>query len=307
MLAVAIWGAIARGGGELPSASRSNDTIGPIIGITAPAREASLGPVQSGRISEIRVSEGDTVREGDVLFSFDDAVQRSRLAIAQLDAQSTLGIELAGARYAQAKRDYERLVGLQSGENASSKEKLDAHASAEIARLQFEIAKVTRSLLGLARDREKAALEELSVRAPFSGYVARQLKQVGESPDQREAVLRIVQLDPLHVTLDCPLSIAPLIEMGEVVEVVPTEPHWAARMGRVIMKHRVADAASQTFRVKVAVGNSDLAWMSGLKVFVSFPKADGARTDRGIQGPPEPGAASQRAAGRVAKFDGPRE
>jgi hypothetical protein len=32
----------------------------------------------------------------------------------------------------------------------------------------------------------------------------------------------------------------------------------------------VADAASQTFRVKVTVENADAGWISGLKVNVSF-------------------------------------
>jgi len=275
--------------------------VEPLIGITAPAREASLGPIQSGRIREIFVGEGDTVHQGDALFSFDDAVQRSRVAIARLDAQSTLGIELAKERYSQAQRDYERLVGLQTDENASSKEILDAQGRAEIARLEFEIAKATKALLQLAYEREKAALSELTVRAPFSGYVAEQLKYVGESPDQREAVLRIVQLDPLHVTLDCPLSFAPIIEMGDVVEVVPVEPYWTARVGRVILKHRVADAASQTFRVKVAVENEDMAWMSGLKVVVKFPHARAAVGDVGVHNPSDPGAAAGRSDGKVAR------
>ncbi|MFQ5461211.1 MAG: efflux RND transporter periplasmic adaptor subunit [Phycisphaerae bacterium] len=300
-VALVFGGGAVCAAGEPALVADGHTRVEPLIGITAPAREASLGPIQSGRIHEVLVGEGDTVQEGDALFSFDDAVQRSRVAIARLDAQSTLGIELARERYSQAQRDYERLVGLQSGENASSKEILDAQGRAEIARLEFEIAKATKALLGLAYEREKAALSELTVRAPFSGYVAQQLKYVGESPDQREAVLRIMQLDPLHVTLDCPLSLAPIIELGDVVEVVPVEPYWTTRRGRVILKHRIADAASQTFRVKVAVENEDMAWMSGLKVLVKFPRARAAAGDVGVQGPPDPGVAVGRWDGKVAR------
>ena len=49
-------------------------------------------------------------------------------------------------------------------------------------------------------------------------------------------------------------------------------------MGEVLLASRIADGASQTFKVKLSVGNADLGWIAGMKVVVEFK--DGANTGK---------------------------
>ncbi len=258
-----------------------------VVGITIPRRVATMGAVQPGRIESVAVSEGQPVPAGDVLFVLDDAVQRVRTHSAEADAQSLLDIELAQARYELAQREYERLTGLETQDYSSPKEVADARTSAEAARLSFEIARFEHEQAVRDYERERLALDRMSVRAPFAGYVSEVLKELGETVDEQEGVLTLVQLDPLIVAVDCPLELAPLVKAGDRVPIRPMDERWPTRTGEVTLANRVADAASQTFKVKLTVDNADGAWMSGLKVVVDFSAthADGSGPGRNADAP----------------------
>lgn len=251
-----------------------------VVGITAPYREATLAAVQPGRIAQMSAAEGATVQQGELVFALEDGVQRARAEMAEATAESTLDIELAQARQEQAQRDLNRLLKLHGDDDASSKELNDARSAATIARLEYELAKFAHAQAARAHQRELELLEQYHARAPFAGYVVEHLKHVGEAVEESEGVVTLVQLDPLQVLLDCPLSLAPSIQAGAQVTLRPFDTQWSPRQGTVVLANRVADGASQTFRVKVTVPNEDSGWVSGLKVAVEF-------SPRRVAGPSE--------------------
>lgn len=241
-----------------------------LIGITKPARTASLGPSNPQILATVHVREGMTVIEDDPIFSFDDTQQRLRVASASATAESDLDVRLAEAKWQKAKLEFEWFRNLDSGNNASSKELNDARADMNIARLEYELARFELQQSRRNYEREKQVLDELHHHAPFSGYVAEIMHEPGEALDQQEVVLSLVQLDPLHILIDCPISLAHRVKVGESVDIHPVDVPWSPRKGEVLMKQQVANAASQTFRVKISVDNPDLTWMAGVKVAVLF-------------------------------------
>ena len=253
---------------DQPSATAEHRSI---IGITGPQREATLAAVQPGRIARIAAPEGSVVEEGSLVFALEDGVQQARVEMAKSAAESTLEVELAEAKWERAQRDLDRLVRLHGSESASSKELNDARSDARIARLEHELAKFAHDQAALAFRREREALDQYYARAPFTGYVVEHLKHDGESVEESEGVVRLVQVDPLQVLVDCPLALAPFVRTGERIHVRPFDADCDARWGTVVLASRVADGASQTFKVKLTVPNGDAAWMSGLKVVVEFP------------------------------------
>lgn len=241
-----------------------------LIGITAPAKSASVASIHPARIARIFVKEGAFAKEGALLVQLSDDVQRARVAVSSADADMRSEIDLTQARWRQARSESTRLERLHGGASASSKELEDARLQQELRRLELEIARHKQDKAQRSLAREHAVLEEYRIRAPFSGYVSHQMKFVGESVDQLEPILTIVQLDPLHVTVDCPLELAESLRPGNVIRVVPVTPIWEPRIGKAVLVHKVADGASQTFRVRIAVDNHDGQWMAGLKVRVEF-------------------------------------
>ena len=269
-LLLLVTGVCAQGAGPEGTQAPSSATF-EVVGITLPYREATLSVVQPGRIEQIAASEGSVVAEGSPVFALKDGVQRARTELARGTSESTLEVELAKAHLERAERDLERLRRLHGNDDASSKELADAHSVARIARLECELARFVHGQAALAYQREKELLDQFHIRAPFHGYVAEHLKHPGEAVEEGEGVIRLVQVDPLQVVTDCPLALAGSVKAGEQVRVRPVEGQWPARWGTVILASRVADGASQTFKVKLTVPNEDAAWMAGLKVLVEFP------------------------------------
>ena len=258
-----------------------------LIGMTAPYREATLATVLPARISELPVKEGARVGRGDLVVRLDDTVQLAKKEMAEAMAASTLEIELARAEWQRNQRNLDRLTKLHGDDYASSKELSDAFADAEIARLDFEVAKFRHAQSQRVYDRENKILREFRLRAPFSGYVTRHLKQVGETVDQLEGIVTLVQLDPLRVLVDCPLAMEQSVFLGDAVSIRLGEAPGEQRVGTVVLVSRVADGASQTFRIKLTVDNADGAWVAGAKVTVVFgatERTSGANVGRAAAG-----------------------
>ena len=242
----------------------------PVIGITTPYQQATLAAIQPGRIQDILIEEGCWVRAGDLVIQLDDRVQRAKTAISAAQAESTHEIELALARWEGAKKELARLKFLRGDNHASTKELDDATTVEAVARIEYEIAKFEHTQARLVHYREQQVLEEYRIMAPFDGYAHEHLKHPGETVDEREGIVTLMRLDPIKVVIDCPLTLAPALAVGDRVTVVPSDDQWHPRPGKITLVHRVADGASQTFRVKVVVDNPDGHWLSGMKVAVFF-------------------------------------
>lgn len=238
--------------------------------MTAPFQTATLASVQPARIARIAVPEGAMVAQGELVVALEEGVQLARTEIAKAASESTLAVDLAQARWTRAKRDLDRLMRLHGEDNASSKELTDALADADITRIEYEMANFNQAQAHRAFERESRLLDEFRLQAPFSGYVSQHLKRAGETVDQLEGIVTLVQLDPLEVQVDCPLALAPMLAVGDRFVVTPADSRWPPRAGCVVLASRVADGGSQTFKVKLNVENADAGWIAGLKVVVDF-------------------------------------
>jgi RND family efflux transporter MFP subunit len=250
-----------------------------ILGITLPWQDVVLGSVKEGRIARIFVEEGQTVEAGTVLATLDNGTQLARVEMARTLAESTVEIELAKVKLEVAEHALERLIRL--SQHAPGKEVYEARSEVEKARLEIKVAELKHLQAMQSAELEELYLEQLNIRAPFSGFVTELIKRVGETVDVREGVIAMVELDPLAVSINCPLHLAGRIRRGDQFTVQPVDRHWLPKTGEVIFISRAADAASQTFRLKLKVKNDKDSWVSGLKVRVDLGKAVAKRNEPG--------------------------
>ncbi|MFH2000445.1 MAG: efflux RND transporter periplasmic adaptor subunit [Planctomycetota bacterium] len=242
-----------------------------IAGIAKPHCEALLGTVASGRIAEVHVEQGQTVQKGDLLIALEDKLQQARVEAARIQAESLVDIELAEVHLDFANHEWERLKHLK--EHASDQELKNAQLEVSYATLEYARAKREYEKACQNHKLEQLRLKDLKIYAPFTGYVTQLLKHEGETLDEQEGIVSLVQLDPLDVYLDCPLSLTLGLHVGDSFLVEAADPNWKPRMGKIVLINRVADPASQTLVVKISVANEDRGWVSGLKVFVDLRKA----------------------------------
>jgi RND family efflux transporter MFP subunit len=254
-----------------PSAARP--LAAEITGFTAPLREATLASTTPGRLAEILFNEGARVEAGAVVVRLDSAVQERRAALAEAQAESTLDADLAALRLVEARTAREHLETVADAA-ASAYERITARIAVQLAEVELARAEFRRQQAAREAGLQRALLDEYQIRAPFAGVVVEHLRKPGETAEEREGLVRLVQLDPLVVTLDCPLELAALTRIGTVVSVAPDEASGGARAATVAFVSPVADAASQTVRIKLNVPNADGVWIPGMRVRAAWPPAD---------------------------------
>lgn len=278
-----------------PSRLMADDATQPrvvtVFGFTSAARQAELASLQPAQIVRYLVEPGETVEEGQALVELDAEGQRAATEIARLDAASTLDIELAEVEWERAQRELTRLRNLGGSAEATSRELDEAEALARAGALRVAIAKLDHERAQQVWAQQQHKLAQLTLSAPFSGYVVRCEKEAGDALDEMEVAVEVVQLDPLRVELDCPLAAALTLEAGETALVHPSDAAWTAREGRVRYVSRVVDAASQTCKVRLDVPNGDGGWIAGMRVALHVELDPAAIADLALtQARPKPGA-----------------
>jgi RND family efflux transporter MFP subunit len=137
------------------------------VGEVRAARRAELAFAVSGRVSEVAMEPGDTVRRGQVLATLDTRPLAAQRAAAQAE------LTRVEAQRAEAQQRLERVRRALAG---------GAAGGGEIAAVQAEAAALEAAHLAASAQRDAAvwSLEQASLRAPMDGTVAMRLLEPGQ-------------------------------------------------------------------------------------------------------------------------------
>ena len=236
------------------------------VGTTEPYARATPGTRLMGRVGEVRFSEGDHVRKGEVLIR----IEHQDLAAKRRQAAS--GLQEARAVLANAETSLKRIQNLYR-EKAVPKQALDevetGHARAKAAVAAAE---------GALREVD-VNLGYSSVASPLDGVIVRKFVQPGDMAAPGAPLFTVEQQDPMKVTVevgerdlayvrvDSPVvvEIEALYEAGRAIQ--------AERVGKVEAVVPSADRGSRTFQVKVIL-RPDRSIRSGMFARVRFQKGD---------------------------------
>ncbi|MCB9604449.1 MAG: efflux RND transporter periplasmic adaptor subunit [Sandaracinus sp.] len=198
------------------------------------SRDALLGAALGGLVEAVSVEEGERVRSGALLVRVDAATHGARVAQARVE------VEAAERELARA----ERLEG------TLPQQQLDA------ARTRVAAAQAGLRMAQVASSRAV-------VRAPFAGTVAALNAERGEIAAPGAPLVRLVQLDPVHVTLAVPdrdvVALRP-----EMAALVRTNADPSPREGRILRISPAADLQTRAFEVIVELPNADGRLLPGM-------------------------------------------
>lgn len=231
--------------------------------VIEPALVVEIASASGGLIREIDVSRGDLVRRGQVLAILDSGIEQTTVDLMREQAASAAEIEAQRARLRLAESRAERTTSLVERNIAPQAELDEANASVEVSERELSIATMRQRIAGMELRRAEEILRQRTIMSPIEGVVIERLLFIGEFADQDRPVVRIAQLDPLHVEAFLPISAYAGLEPGMTAFIRPGDPIGGEYEAEVTVIDKVFDAASSTFGLRATLPNPDLAIPAG--------------------------------------------
>jgi RND family efflux transporter MFP subunit len=239
-----------------------------IEAITKPSQDVILSFDRAGRIVEMPVKEGDTVKAGQLVARQDDSEEQAALSYAKITAEDMTTIKAEEAVLEQKRVDYANLDKSHAG---STYEKDQARLEVTVEEAKVTLQKFQQTQNQYKYEQSKAATDKTKLFSPIDGVVQETKLQVGESVDvQNMKVVRVVKLNPLWIDVAVPFAQAEQLKIQDPAQV--TLSNKETRSAHVILVAAVADSASDTLLVRVEVANPEQR-KAGERVDVTFPQA----------------------------------
>jgi RND family efflux transporter MFP subunit len=252
-------------------------------GYVTARRRATVSSKVTGKVIEVNVDEGMAVREGQVLARLDDSTVRASLGLAraQLEAARRAVPEIE-VRVEEARTTLRRRQQL-AQEGLATPAEMD-QAEAEVNSLLARLAS-TREQINVAESQvalQQSALNDMVIRAPFSGVAISKDAQPGEmvSPVSagggftRTGICTIVDMKSLEIEVDVNESYINRVRPGQPVSaVLDAYPDWQIPAA-VITTVPTADRQKATVLVRIGFDALDPRILPDMGVKVTFLRDD---------------------------------
>ena len=223
-------------------------------------------------IEALHVQRGAHVRKGQPIATLYSGPERAALDLARSRAGMEGELKAAEARVELARKKWERADELQKKNFVSASARDEAEAEYRLASEQLRAARENRKLAELEVRRAEEVLGQREIRSPVAGLVVDVVLRPGEltSSNQKDPIVKLVEVDPLNVELILPLSAFGKIKPGQRAVVIPEAPVGGWYNARVEVVDQMFDAASGTFGVRLTLPNPDRRIPAGLKCRARF-------------------------------------
>ncbi|WP_347267353.1 efflux RND transporter periplasmic adaptor subunit [Paracoccus sp. (in: a-proteobacteria)] len=213
-----------------------------VPGIIAARREVVLGFQTLGRIAARDVDVGAVVRQGELLAALDPEDLQGDVRAAQAAADAA-EVELRTVRAATGRTQAlaQRNVASTAQLEQAERELAAAEATSQQARSQ------------LIRARDAAGFARMT--APFDGVISAVFANAGAIVSAGEPVLTLSAQDGTEAVIDLPDAVAAAVELDDPYEIwseMEPELLLPARVARI---YPVADAATRTRRIHLALAD----------------------------------------------------
>jgi RND family efflux transporter MFP subunit len=234
-----------------------------LTGATEAHRRSALTARVAGVIAKVHVRDGDLVRAGQPLVSFD--TEDFQLRAAQAEA----GLRAAQVQYDATKIEWDRLKKLRE-DRAVPQSQLDM-VNAKFEGTKAGVAQAE-AMAGMARK----ALRDTTLIAPFAAVVTKRFVNEGEYATAMPptTLVTLEETDPLDVRFQLPANEMVRVKAGDLVKLrfPATGYEVDATLTRVVAS---IDSRTRTFSAVVELPNPDRALWAGMFVDVRLAPAEG--------------------------------
>jgi len=226
------------------------------IGQVQASQQAVVRARIEGLLTEVKVSEGQLVKQGQVLARLDDRSLRAQVDQAQAE------LRRLQAQLDLALLDLKRMQSLLNDSAVSAQQRDQQQAL--VAQLQAQRQAQQASLV-----QAQTVLSHTVIQAPFSGRVGLRQVDVGNlvRPSDAQGILTLVQTEPLVVVFNAPQSRLADVRAalsrtsGAEVQVAEREGGPALARGRLKAADNAVDAGTGSLKLKAELSPSgDRLW-----------------------------------------------
>jgi RND family efflux transporter MFP subunit len=262
-----------------PAAGGGGAAVLNASGYVVARRQATVSSKVTGKVDEVLIEEGMSVKEGQLLARLDDTTVRPVHALAQRQLEATRkNLEEVAVRIGEAERNLRRMQQLRKDKLVSELQLDQAQSeysalSARLEALKSEVQVAEGTVRVRAQD-----LDDLLVRAPFDGVVVSKDAQPGEivSPMSagggftRTGIATIVDMDSREIEVDVNEAFINRVRANQKTEaVLDAYPDWVIP-SHVINIVPTADRQKATVRVRIAFDELEPRILPDMGVKVSF-------------------------------------
>jgi RND family efflux transporter MFP subunit len=291
---------------RMEAAPAGGSVILQATGYVTARRAATVSSKFTGKVMQVLVEEGDSVEKDQVVALLDNSNAGQELTLAQSQMQSAKArVNETRALLQEAEQALKRAREL-SARQLISRAALDSAVASEkslAAQLQTRLAEVKTAENHVQLQQQ--LLDDLVIRAPFSGVVVAKNAQPGEmiSPISagggftRTGICSLVDMTSLEIEVDVNESYIDRIAPGQAVQaVLDAYPEWriAAKVNAVVP---TADRQKATVKVRIAFEKLDPRILPDMGIKVSFMQLEAAAA-------PQRAASIRVPAGAVREEDG---
>jgi len=250
------------------------------------SKRVQLSFTVRGAIDQILVHETDRVAPGQVLMTLKSDLQKWTVEGQRILAEDTTQLESAKGTRDVAKYDLESLQAVE--DSASPRELVHAKADYTSAEINIRAAESNRKQAHAAYEREKARLDEMTLRSPIAGEVVRIDVEKGEAVEELKPIVQLVNVDTLWMDIAVPIQLGLRLKKGMSAIV-----HWRdVERGKPVdatvkFVLPVADAMSNQIVARIEFTNTKHL-PAGLHALVQFPEAEDAWLKAEGRGKPRP-------------------
>jgi RND family efflux transporter MFP subunit len=242
-------------------------------------RQATVSAKTTGRLRDLYIQEGQSVKAGEVIARLDDsnslaALAQARAGVTQAEAGAQAAqVALNDARPIYLRNEQERRAAVISAQDLDvAKQTFDA-AQTNFAIQQAALAAARANLLVAERYQD-----DTIVRAPFTGVVTVKAAQPGDIVSPVSAgggftatgICTIVDMDSLEAEVDVSENFIHRVSAGQAAIVrLNAYPDWAIP-GNVVAIIPTADRSKATVKVRVGFKTRDARVLPEMGARVSF-------------------------------------
>jgi len=237
--------------------------------VIKPSMLVELSSQVRGVLEEVHVDRGDMVEKGQLIAQLMAGVEVASVELAKSRAEMSVDVKSRKAEKELRLKNFSQIKELHNKKMASVRDYDDAKTLSMVADFELEKAVELKRLAALELNRTEETLKLRYIYSPVKGVVVERNKSPGEFIEE-QPVVKIAQIDPLHVEVIMPENKYNYISQGMDMVIEAEYPEKNTYHATVNMIDRIIDASSGTFGVRLTLPNQDYKILAGIRCRAYF-------------------------------------